>query len=108
MIDVLSIALSGADEPEMHGPRGENSGSFFLAVDPTVFRSFGGYAASVERLADRLTAVPPAPGVEAVLLPGDPEHRTRAERAGSISLPPATWQAIAAEAAALGVLVPSS
>ena len=108
MTAVLSMALSGADEPEMHGPGGESSGSFFLAIDPTVFRSFEGYAASLERLADRLTAVPASPGAEAVLLPGDPEHRARAERARSISLPPATWDAIASEAAALGVPVPSS
>ena len=108
MIEVLSMALSGADEPEMHGPNGQNSGSFFLAIDPTTFRSFEGYAASLERLADRLTTVPTTPDAEAVLLPGDPEHRTRAQRAQSISLPPATWNAMAAEAAVLGVPVPNS
>jgi LDH2 family malate/lactate/ureidoglycolate dehydrogenase len=106
MVEILGMALGGADEPEMHGPSGKNSGSTFLAIDPTVFRPFEAYTRSVERLVKRVTSVPPAPGFDAVLLPGDPEHRTRAERARSISLPPATWQAIAAEAKSLGVPVP--
>jgi uncharacterized oxidoreductase len=106
MVEVLSTALSGADEPEMHAPNGANSGSFFLVIDPAVFRSFQGYAASIERLVDRVTAVPPAPGFGSVLLPGEPEQRSRGLRASAISLPPATWSAIAADAQSLGVPVP--
>jgi uncharacterized oxidoreductase len=106
MVEVLSTALGGADEPEMHAPNGANSGSFFLAIDPAVFRPFEGYAASIERLVDRVATVPPAPGFERVLLPGEPEQRSRAERAAAISLPPATWSAIAADAESLGVAVP--
>ena len=107
MVDVLGLALGGADEPEMQAPDGANSGSFFLAIDPTVFRPFEGYAGSVERLVERVTSVPPAPGFEKVLLPGEPEQMSRASRAAALSLPEATWSAIAADAGSLGVAVPA-
>lgn len=107
MVEVLCMALSGADEPDLHGPAGENSGSFYLAIDPSVFRPVEAYGESIERLVRRVKAVPPASGVEEVLLPGEPEQRTRIQRADAISLPAATWQAIADDAKTLGVAVPS-
>jgi LDH2 family malate/lactate/ureidoglycolate dehydrogenase len=103
MVEILSNALGGADEPETTGPTGDMSGSFFLAIDPTVFRPFASYSRSVERLTERVTAVRPAPGFTEVLLPGDPELRTRAERASSVPLPEATVEAINAAAAVFGV-----
>jgi LDH2 family malate/lactate/ureidoglycolate dehydrogenase len=106
-VDVLCLALSGADEPENYGPTGDNSGSFFLAIDPLAFRPDGGFTRSIERLCQRVTSVPPAPGFAEILLPGDPEHRSRQARARAVELPPATWQAIAADAAKLGVATPA-
>jgi uncharacterized oxidoreductase len=107
MIDVLGLALGGADQPDRHGPRGANSGSCYLAINPAVFRPPEDFEQSVERIAARLTAVPPAPGFEAVLLPGDPEHRTRAERATTVLIPQATWTAIAEAAQSVGVSPPA-
>jgi hydroxycarboxylate dehydrogenase B len=107
MVEILSVALSGADEPANHAPNGANSGSFFLAIDPSVFREFEAFTDSVESIARRLTAVPPAPGFDEVLLPGDPEYRTRRARSAALSLPLATWKAISADGAALGVEVPA-
>ena len=106
-VDVLCLALGGADEPENHGPTGDQSGSFFMAIDPRVFRPDGGFTRSIERLCQRVQSVPAAPGFAEVLLPGDPEHRTRRARAAAIELPPATWQAIAADAEKLGVEPPN-
>lgn len=103
MVDALCIALGGADEPEARGVGGFESGAFFLAVDPAIFGPFDRFASAIERLARRVKAVPPAPGFREVLLPGDPEHRARAERAERIALPPATWAAIAEAAASVGV-----
>jgi LDH2 family malate/lactate/ureidoglycolate dehydrogenase len=107
MVDVLCLALSGADAEEMHGPTGDNSGTFCLAIDPTVFRPLVDFKASVDRIAARVTGVPPAPGFSKVMLPGDPELNARRERANGIQLPIATWEAIAKDAQGLGVAVPS-
>lgn len=107
MADVLGLALSGADEPAQHSPTGYISGAFFLAINVGAIRPFDAYAASIERIAERITSVPPAPGFERVLLPGEPEFRTRAERAAAIQLPSATWEAINAAAASLGVTPPA-
>ena len=108
MIDALSIALGGADEPEARGRAGFESGGFFLAIEPTTFGPFERYAAAVERLAGRVRSVPSAPGFTEVLLPGDPEHRARADRAHAISLPLATWATITEAGESVGVPAPAA
>jgi uncharacterized oxidoreductase len=53
-----------------------------------------------------MKAVPPAPGVSEILLPGEPEARARAERTrDGVLLPEATWEAITEVANELGVKV---
>ena len=50
--------------------------------------------------------VPPADGIDEVLLPGDPEHRLHAERSqNGIPLPESTWNRIRETAENLGVAV---
>ena len=100
MIEVLGIAVGGAD-----AAKGDHPGSC-LAINPAVFRSIDGFEASVERLVERVKSVPPAPGFEEVLLPGEPESRTRTEREGEISLAPMTWQAVVEAGEKLGVSAP--
>jgi LDH2 family malate/lactate/ureidoglycolate dehydrogenase len=107
MVELLSMAVSGAFEPEMMSEKGVSSGSFYLAIDPAAFGPVERYARGVETLAQRMKSIQPAPGFQEVLLPGEPEHRTRESRAAGVSLPPATWQAIAQDARSVGVEVPS-
>lgn len=106
MVEILGMAVTGAFEPRYASPQGATSGSFFLAIDPSVFHSFDVYARAVERISERMKSVPTAPGFEEVLLPGEPEQRTRATRSKAVSLPPATWNAIAEDARSVGVEVP--
>ena len=106
MIEVLGIAVGGADAAKGDHP-GSCHGAFCLAINPAVFRSIDGFQASVESLVERVKSVPPAPGFEEVLLPGEPEARTRAEREGAISLAPVTWQAVVEAGARLGVSAPA-
>jgi uncharacterized oxidoreductase len=103
MIDALSIALSGADEPEARGADQFESGAFFLAIQPAAFGSFERWSAALHRLAARVRGVPPAPGFTEVLLPGEPEARARVARADRVSIPPATWATIVAAGQAVGV-----
>ncbi|PYM61849.1 MAG: dehydrogenase [Candidatus Rokuibacteriota bacterium] len=107
MVDALSVALSGADEPDARGPGGFESGAFFLAIDPATFGSFGRWSAALDRLAHRVRSVPPAPGFTEVLLPGDPEHRARVERADAIAVPPTTWATIVEAGRSVGVGPPT-
>jgi uncharacterized oxidoreductase len=106
MIDALSVALSGADEPEARGPGGFESGAFFLAVDPETFGPFGRWNAALERLAQRVRSVPAAPGFSEVLIPGEPESRARRERTEAIAIPPATWTTIVEAGRSVGVASP--
>lgn len=105
MIEVLGIAVGGADAAKGDHP-GSCHGAFCLAINPAVFRSIDGFEASVESLVERVKSVPLAPGFEEVLLPGEPEARTRAEREGAISLAPVTWQAVVEAGKKLGVSAP--
>ena len=107
MIDALSIALSGADEPAAKGHAGFESGAFFLAIEPTIFGPFDRWAQALERLASRVRSVPVAPGFTEVLLPGEPEARARVVRAETMAIPAATWATIVAAGQAVGVEPPA-
>ena len=55
----------------------------------------------------RVRAIPPAPGFDEVLMPGDPEVRTRAirQREG-IPIAEDVWQSVIETATGLGVKIP--
>jgi LDH2 family malate/lactate/ureidoglycolate dehydrogenase len=107
MIELLGQALTGADE--YGGSVGgseitRRSGALFCAIDTAAFRPAGGAAGSARRIVDRLRSNPPAPGVERVLIPGEPEARTRQARsAGGVELPEETWRALVETAEAAGL-----
>ena len=61
------------------------------------------------RLLDDLKQVPPAPGVDEVLVPGEPEARAQAERErDGIPLPPTLWTTLSELSTDLGVTVPAA
>ena len=102
VVELLSLALTGADAAPQ--PDGWHSGALFLCLNPAAFRSIEAYDRGVTAILQRVKAVPPAPGFEEVLLPGEPERRTRAERSrDGIPLPDATWETLRQCAAELGV-----
>jgi LDH2 family malate/lactate/ureidoglycolate dehydrogenase len=85
MVQLLSGALSGAafgaaDIGNRRPGRPDNIGHFFLALDPKVFRPDGGFEADVDQLIEQLHATAPSDPQAPVLVPGDPEAATRAER----------------------------
>lgn len=92
--EVLSGALPGVDE--YREGRG-GSGTFILIIDPAIFRPFAAFAGSVDAFFDKVKAVPAAPGFSEVLVPGEPEHRSKERRlAEGIPVPEETWSKIAA------------
>ena len=101
IIELLAVGLSGGDSVA----KTEYGSCLFIACfDPEAYRPVDLFGESVEHIAGRLKAVKPANGFEEVLLPGEPEARTRDQRLREgIPLPDATWEAICAVAHDLGV-----
>jgi LDH2 family malate/lactate/ureidoglycolate dehydrogenase len=82
--------------------------SVVAAVDIGAFTDLAAYRAEVDRLIDGIKALPPAEGVPEVLVPGEPEDRTAAERERhGVPLPPGTVRNLRAVAARFGVPLPA-
>ena len=81
-----------------------HSGATIIAIRADLFGSLDQYSRCAEEMERRIRAVPPAPGFREVLVPGDPEARTRQTRLGDgIPIPQQLWQQITDLAASLGV-----
>jgi LDH2 family malate/lactate/ureidoglycolate dehydrogenase len=101
--DLLSL-LVGADTC---GREWNCAGTFMLAVNIAAFRPLGEFTAAVDSRLDEVKSVPPAPGFAEVLIPGEPEQRTLAQREREgIGVPEATWAALIATGQKFGVDVP--
>jgi LDH2 family malate/lactate/ureidoglycolate dehydrogenase len=84
MMDVLSGVLTGAAFGDaVNGPyqatKRSGCGHLFLALSIERFLDPGDFATRMEALVDQLHAVPRAPGVEAIIVPGEPEARNAEE-----------------------------
>ena len=103
LADLLGGLLSGGD---LFGTADNKTGTFMLCVNVEAFRSLGDFGDVVDQRLDEIKAVPPAPGFAEVLIPGEPEQRTHAQRsAEGIALPDATWQALVETGENLGLNV---
>jgi LDH2 family malate/lactate/ureidoglycolate dehydrogenase len=87
MVEILCAVLTGAwAEPGARDADGRpvksptQTGHFFLAIDPGHFREGGAFGADLDRLIDMLHATPPVDPARPVLVAGDPEWATHAER----------------------------
>jgi LDH2 family malate/lactate/ureidoglycolate dehydrogenase len=107
VVELLGRVLTGADdytEEGRGGPVYSHSGALFVAIDAGVFRDRSAVEAGVDDLLERARDVPPAPGFERVLTPGEPEQRTRAQRlASGIAVEDVTVAAIRQTAGELGL-----
>ena len=101
VVELLSIALTGADAAP--DARGRFNGAVFLAIDPAAVRPLDEFRRAVARIHARVSGVPPAPGSEGVLIPGQPEARSReARRRDGIPVAESTIEAIRATAQQVG------
>jgi LDH2 family malate/lactate/ureidoglycolate dehydrogenase len=80
------------------------NGTMVFAIDVGRFVPTADFMEQVEAFSDRLRAAPRAPGFDEILMPGEPEWRSRIQRAeAGIPVPAATHRAIADLAAGLGL-----
>src|SRR5829696_7136520 len=84
MVNILSSALSGAtmvtDPQHTKKPGTMDIGHFLLAMDPGMFRDSDDFRADVASFCESLRATRPANTANSVLVAGDPERRTAAQR----------------------------
>jgi hydroxycarboxylate dehydrogenase B len=107
LLDMLVGGLSGAScsRPEAE-PRSANA-VLFVLIDSQRFAGAEHFTREVTNLADNVRNCPRASGVEAILLPGDPERRERTKRRQSgIPLDDGTWGQLVALAGRLRVALP--
>jgi len=75
-----------------------------VKIDPKVVDPAHFFDGEITRYTDFIRQTKPVAGVERVLIPGDPERKTRAERTrNGIPLPDDTWAAIVNTAREVGV-----
>ena len=113
MVEILASTLSGGVMPNEVGGirfRGKRVrvSQMFLAIDVARFLPLEEFTARVEQLVGIMKSTPPAPGYGEVLVAGDPEWRTEAERRKTgIPIAEGNWEAICKAAAKVGVAAPA-
>jgi uncharacterized oxidoreductase len=108
ILDLWAGGLSGGpcSQAAGHGVPGNNV--LFLVLDPAGFAGSDWLIGQATQLAEAIRATPRAPGVPAILLPGDPERLTQQERtAQGIPLDDQHWARLVELAARLQVTIPS-
>lgn len=107
VLDMLVGGLSGGRTPFEGAPGAKGNNVLFLAFEPSLFAGREALLREASGLAAFVRGTPRAEGVEAILLPGDPERRTLEERSGSgIPIPEGHWEKLSERAKALGVAMP--
>ena len=104
------LAQAGDDgSPGAAPPPTSTTGVFVLVVNPAWFGDPEAYLAVVADTVDWVKQSRPAPGVEEVLVAGEPEERSRKERGRlGVPLPDGTWERLEAVAARFGVQMPET
>jgi uncharacterized oxidoreductase len=108
LVDFLGGILTGRGCPALPSFRFGN-GVLFVGMATDAFRPAEAFLADAAAFCDTVKAVPPAPGFDEVLLPGEPELRTaERRRAEGISVDEVTWENLRAAAAEFGIDFPGS
>ncbi len=105
--EYLGRIVGGADDfadERRGGATMRHQGVTIIVLKPDLFQPFESYAARADEMVQRVRAIPPAPGFDEVLAPGDMEARTREiRRRDGIPIEDDTWESIVTVAKSLGV-----
>jgi ureidoglycolate dehydrogenase (NAD+) len=109
MIECLTslVAANPVLAPAMKGRKGTNMNGVAIAVDVAAFGDGDAFAADVDELAAAVADQPRAPGVEALMVPGErgDAELARRQRDG-IPVPAGVWRQLVEAAGRLGLAVP--
>src|SRR6516162_3495013 len=106
--EMLAGALcgSGTMRPERQGRNTATNGMLMIVIDPSRLVDRDWLRDEIAAMTAYITASPPSNPNEPVLIPGDPERRTRAERtANGVPIDDETWRELATAARAINVLI---
>jgi hydroxycarboxylate dehydrogenase B len=106
--EMLAGALcgSGAMRPERQGRGTATNGMLTIVIDPSRLIDRAWLREEIAAMTQYITASPPARPDEPVLIPGDPERLTRAERLeNGVPIDDETWRELTAAARAINVLI---
>lgn len=115
LVEILAGVLSGAAVARDIGnmntdfSRPQDVGHWMLALDVAHFLPLDAFRGRIDGLIALAHAVAPAPGHDAVLVPGEPEERTRARRSvDGIPLADATVAELTTLGTGIGLAFPSA
>jgi uncharacterized oxidoreductase len=109
MVEIFAGALSGGVCIREQPINQNGNCMFLLLLNPAHLGGAEHFACEVAGVADFMQSCPTVEGVKEILLPGDPERRTLAERtAHGIPLDDGNWAALVKLAAQLGVAAPAA
>ncbi|MBT3493991.1 MAG: malate/lactate/ureidoglycolate dehydrogenase [Rhodospirillaceae bacterium] len=107
---VICEALAGGfTSGGMFGSEGVPQGRIInnmlaVLIDPNAFGQGESFHAEVEEFTGWVKASPPAPGVDEVMMPGDPERKSKAERlANGVPIDDTTFEDLLAAGEAVGL-----
>ncbi len=101
--ELMGGVLSGSGPSSLPGFDNGN-GTVVLAIDVERFVPRAAFLDQEEALSSAIHEAPAAPGVEMVMMPGEPEWRSRRRRAvEGVPVPAATYQALVDAATELGL-----
>jgi LDH2 family malate/lactate/ureidoglycolate dehydrogenase len=113
MVEILCAVLSGgAMANEVGGIRYRGrkvrASQMYLAIDIARFMPVEEFTARIEKLVALIKSTAPAPGYDEVLVAGDPEWRTEAERLkNGIPIAEGNWESLVKAAGRVGVGAPA-
>ena len=113
MVEILCGLLGGgAMSTEIGGIRWRGRtvrvSQTFIAIDIARFMPLEEFSARLERLVRHVKETATAPGYDEVLVAGEPEWRTEAQRlSGGIPIPDGNWESLVKTAGRVGVAVPA-
>ncbi len=103
----LVVSILAGFAPASSGDFHQGNPTLILALSIETFTARDRYEALVSELLENVKNTPPAPGFDEVLLPGEVEQRSYAERSrAGIPIPKTTWQQLTELAESLGVAHP--
>jgi len=106
IVELIARLIAGGEK--MAAPREVTFGNFLVVINIAAFRPPAEFVEAVAARIGEIKAVKVAPGFTEVLMPGEPERRTRTKRAAEgIVLPDDTCQRLAELAAKYGLRMPA-
>lgn len=108
VLDMLAGGLSGGHTAFPGAPPARGNDVFFLALDPALFAGREHLVTQASQLAAYVRGTRRAEGIDAILLPGDPERNALEIRSrAGIPMPEGHWEQLAELAGKLGVEPPA-